>query len=134
MENDILDPPVTSKGTRYVLVVVDYFTKFGNLCALHNQAAQSVAQCVFGDYVLLHSILETLHIHQDRQRLCQLLKIKKICATSYNPESVAFTYNTSVHATTKFMPYYWVHGPEAQVPVGVAAVVLVHFFHLRGAS
>ena len=57
---DILELPMTSKGNRYVLVVEDYFTKFVNLYALPNQTAQSVAQCLFEDYVLVHGIPEAI--------------------------------------------------------------------------
>ncbi|KAL0151982.1 hypothetical protein M9458_052700 [Cirrhinus mrigala] len=56
---DILELPVTSKGNRYVLVVEDYCTKFVNLYPLPNQSAQTVAHCLFEDYVLLHGVPET---------------------------------------------------------------------------
>lgn len=91
---DILELPMTSEGNRYVLVVEDYFTKFVNLYALPNQTAQSVAQCLFEDYVLIHGIPEALHSDQGRQfeaeivqRLCQHLGIKKTRTTPYNPKS-----------------------------------------------
>ena len=91
---DILELPVTSRGKRYVLVVEDYFTKFVNLYALPNQTAQSVAQCLFGDYVLVHGVPEVVHSDQGRQfeaeivqRLCQLLGIKKTRTAPYNPKS-----------------------------------------------
>ena len=155
---DILELPVTSKGNRYVLVAEDYFSKFVNLYALPNQTAQSVAQCLFEDYVLVHGIPETLHSDQGRQfeadimqRLCVLLDIKKTRTSPYNPKSdgmverfnrtlidqlaktllscdgewddylkhVAFSYNTSVHASTGYTPYYLTHGREARVPVNV---------------
>lgn len=58
---------MTSKCIIHVLVVKDYFTKFVNMYALHNQAAQSVAQCLFDDYVLLHGIPEALHSDRARQ-------------------------------------------------------------------
>ncbi|XP_046707916.1 uncharacterized protein LOC124387547 [Silurus meridionalis] len=91
---DILELPATSKGNRYVLVVEDYFTKFVNLYALPNQSAQTVAQCLFEDYVLLHGVPETLHSDQGRQfeaevvqTLCRLLNIKKTRTTPYHPKS-----------------------------------------------
>uniref|UniRef100_A0A8C1IKZ9 Integrase catalytic domain-containing protein n=1 Tax=Cyprinus carpio TaxID=7962 RepID=A0A8C1IKZ9_CYPCA len=91
---DILELPATSKGNRYVLVVEDYFTKFVNLYPLPNQSAQTVAHCLFEDYVLLHGVPETLHSDQGRQfeaevvqTLCCFLNIKKTRTTPYHPQS-----------------------------------------------
>lgn len=50
-----------------MLVVGDCFTKFVNLYALLDQTAQSVAQCLFNNYVLLHGIAEPPHSDQGRQ-------------------------------------------------------------------
>lgn len=90
----ILELPVTSKGNRYVLIVEDYFTKFVNLYGLPNQTAQSVAQCLFEDYVLIHGIPENLYSDHGRQfeseivqRQCQLLGITKTRTAPYNPKS-----------------------------------------------
>lgn len=91
---DLLELPVTSRGNRYVLVVEDYFTKYVNLYPLPNQSAQTVAQCLFEDYVLLHGVPGTLHSDQGRQFeaevvqiLCRLLSIKKTRTTPYRPQS-----------------------------------------------
>uniref|UniRef100_A0A3B3CH96 Integrase catalytic domain-containing protein n=1 Tax=Oryzias melastigma TaxID=30732 RepID=A0A3B3CH96_ORYME len=91
---DILELPVTSTGNRYVLVVEDYFTKFVNLYALPNQTAQTVARCLFEDYVLVHGVPETLHTDQGRQfeaevvqLLCRWMGIKKTRTTPYHPKS-----------------------------------------------
>uniref|UniRef100_A0A3B3ILD1 Gypsy retrotransposon integrase-like protein 1 n=1 Tax=Oryzias latipes TaxID=8090 RepID=A0A3B3ILD1_ORYLA len=91
---DILELPVTSRGNRYVLVVEDYFTKFVNLYALPNQTAQTVARCLFEDYVLVHGIPEVLHSDQGRQFeaevikfLCQWMGTKKTRTTAYHPKS-----------------------------------------------
>lgn len=91
---DILELPVTSRGNRYILVVEDYFTKFVNLYVLPNQSAQTVACCLFEDYVLVHGVPEALHSDQGRQfeaevvqSLCRLLGIKKTRTTAYNPKS-----------------------------------------------
>ena len=146
---DIVELPLTTKGNRYVLVVEDYFTKFVNLYSLPNQTAQTVARCLFEDYVLVHGVPERLHTDQGRQfeaeviqSLCQLLGITKTRTTPYNPKwdgmverfnrtlidqlaktlldcggewdeyvkQVAFAYNTSVHASTHFTPYFLAHG------------------------
>ena len=69
-------------------MVEDYFTKFVILYALPNQTAQSVTQCLFEDYVLVHGIPEAVHSDQCRQfeaeivqRLCKCLGINKTCTT-----------------------------------------------------
>ncbi|KAI2665719.1 Retrovirus-related Pol polyprotein [Labeo rohita] len=57
-------------------------------------SAQTVAHCLFEDYVLLHGVPEALHSDQGRQfeaevvqTLCHLLNIKKTRTTPYNPKS-----------------------------------------------
>ena len=54
---DILELPLTSRGNRYVLIM-DYITKFVNVYPLPNQTAETVAHCLFEDYVLVHGIPE----------------------------------------------------------------------------
>ena len=74
MATDILELPMTSKGNRYVLVVKDHFTKYVNLYALPNQTAQSVTQCLFEDYVLVHGIPEAVHSDQGQQFQAEIVQ------------------------------------------------------------
>ena len=90
----LLELPVTSKGNRYVLVVEDYFTKFGNLYAITDQKATTVAKCLFQNYILEHDVMEMLHTYMERQfesdmvnHLCRPLGVKKTHTTPYNPKS-----------------------------------------------
>lgn len=59
--------------------------------------------------------------HFNRTLISQLAKALLATGGEWDDyfKSVAFAYNTSVHATTKFTPYYLVHGREARVPVDV---------------
>lgn len=89
---NVLELPVTSKGNRYVLVVEDYFTKFVNLYAVPDQKATTVSECFFQNYILEHSVMETLHTDMGRQfesevvrHLCRMLK--KTHTTPYYPKS-----------------------------------------------
>ncbi|KAK3568728.1 hypothetical protein QTP86_014757, partial [Hemibagrus guttatus] len=61
------------------------------------ESAQTVARCLFEDYVLIHGVPETLHSDQGRQfeaevvpNLCHLLNIKKTRTTSYHPKKHGF--------------------------------------------
>ena len=91
---DITELPVTSKQNRYVLVVMDQFTKYVNLFALQDQTAQSVAKCIFDKYICEHGIPEILHTDQGRQfdsalvhALCKLVGMNKTRTSPYHPQS-----------------------------------------------
>ena len=91
---DITELPVTSKGHRYVLVVMDYYTKYVNLYPMADQKASTVGKCIFEHYIREHGIPERLHTDQGRQfesdlikELCSRLGITKTRTTPYHPES-----------------------------------------------
>ncbi|KAL6471730.1 hypothetical protein MHYP_G00203800 [Metynnis hypsauchen] len=57
---DITELPITSKGHRYVLVIMDYFTRYINLFPLKDQRAVTVAQCIFEEYIRHHAYANDL--------------------------------------------------------------------------
>ena len=62
---DIMGPlPPTRQGNRYILVIMDYFTKWPEACALPNQEAGVVAQAFVEGVVWQHGIPEELHTDQ----------------------------------------------------------------------
>ena len=152
---DITELPITSKQNRYVLVVMDQFTKYVNMYPLRDQTAHSVARCIFDHYICEHGVPETLHTDQGRQfdgalvhELCKLLGINKTRTSPYHPQSdglverfnrsmkdqlakylattpgewddvlhqVAFAYNSTVHSSTGFTPFYLATGREPRLP------------------
>ena len=90
---DIAELPTSRNGFRYILVVVDHFSKYTNIYAMKNQTAQSVAKHLFEDYVTEHGVPEILHTDQGRQfesrliqDLCQKLNIQKSRSSPYHPQ------------------------------------------------
>ncbi|KAL7868371.1 hypothetical protein SRHO_G00097550 [Serrasalmus rhombeus] len=155
---DITELPITSKGHRYVLVIMDYFTRYINLFPLKDQRAITVAQCIFEEYIRHHGIPETIHTDQGRQfdsdlmkQLCRMLGIEKTRTSPYHAQSdgmverlnrtlkdqlakymsqsggewdsylpqIELAYNSSVHLSTGFSPFFLVHGREPHLPVDI---------------
>lgn len=150
--------PTSKSGHRYVLVVMDLFSRFINLFPLRDQTAQSVAKCIFEQYIRQHGAPESLLSDQGRQfeselvkTLCECLGVHKLRTTAYHPQcdgaverfnrtmknklakllfkkgsdwdehlhQVELAYNTTAHAVTGFMPFYLVHGREANLPLDI---------------
>ncbi|KAL2076396.1 hypothetical protein ACEWY4_028006 [Coilia grayii] len=91
---DLTELPLSHRGNRYVLVVMDYFTKYMNLYALPDQRATTVAKCLFEDYISRHGVPHSLHTDQGRQfdsdlvkELCAHLGIHKTRTSAYHPMS-----------------------------------------------
>lgn len=90
---DIAMLPPSSSGFRYILVVVDHFTKFINMYAMKDQTAATVSKHLFEDYVREHGLPDVLHTDQGRQfestlvhQLCKQLGIKKTRSSPYHPK------------------------------------------------
>lgn len=92
---DILGPlPLTKKGNKYILVMVDCFSKWTEAVALPDQEASTVAKA-FVDTIICH-FGAPLQIHTDQGRnfesnlfkeMCNLFQIDKTRTTSYHPQS-----------------------------------------------
>ena len=152
---DIAELPTSSNGFRYILVVVDHFTKYINLYAMKDQTAATISRFLFEDYIRQHGAPDTLHTDQGRQfessliqQLCREFGIKKTRSSPYHPQGagivervnrvvkaqlaryisdmggdwdqhlklVELAYNTTVHSSTGFTPYFMLHGRDARLP------------------
>ena len=92
---DIMGPfPESPSGNRYILVAMDYFTRWAEAYAIPNQEAATVANHLVNELFLRFSPPETLHSDQGRQfesallgSICRLLGIRKTRTTPYHPQS-----------------------------------------------
>ena len=92
---EILGPFLeSSKGNRYVLIVIDQFTRWLEMVPLPVQDAESVAKAFFKSYVVRFGVPITVHTDQGRnfesdlfKAFCHLLEIAKTQTTPYRPSA-----------------------------------------------
>ena len=85
--------PETDDGNKYVLVAVDYFTRWTEAYGIRNQEAATVAKKLVDKVFCRFSPPEQLHSDQGRQfesdfiqELCKLLQVRKTRTTPYHPQ------------------------------------------------
>ena len=92
---DITGPlRMSSSGNRYILVVMDYFTKWPEAYPIPNQEATTVARVLVDEFFCRFGVPYELHSDQGRnfeskvfQECCNLLGIRKTRTTPLHPES-----------------------------------------------
>ena len=92
---DVAGPfPVSASGNRYIIVVIDYFSKWPEAFAVPNQEAVTVARVLVDGFFCRFGMPEELHSDQGRnfesalfRECCQLLGIRKTRTTPLHPES-----------------------------------------------
>ena len=92
---DILGPFVESnRGNRYVLMIVDQFTKWVSCIPLPDQAAETMAWSFYEYFISFFGCPIQIHTDQGRnfdgnyfRALCELLQIVKTRTTPYRPSS-----------------------------------------------
>ncbi|RLU16500.1 hypothetical protein DMN91_010568 [Ooceraea biroi] len=92
---DILGPlPMSYAGSRYLLVVVDCFTKWPETIPLRNKRASTVAEALVNYVFSRHGVPLELHTDQGKnfesqlfQALTSLLEIRKTRTTPLHPQS-----------------------------------------------
>jgi hypothetical protein len=92
---DIAGPfPISASGNRYVLVVMDYFSKWPEVYAIPNQEAKTIADVFVKNWVCRFGVPIELHSDQGRNfesaifaEMCLTLGINKTRTTPLHPQS-----------------------------------------------
>ena len=92
---DVLGPlPVSEDGNKYILIAMDYFTKWPEAYPLPNQEAITVAKVLVEQFISRFVTPIELHSDQGRNfesrvvaKMCSLLGIKKTRTTPLHPQS-----------------------------------------------
>ncbi|CAL9699311.1 unnamed protein product [Knipowitschia caucasica] len=92
---DILGPfPVSSSGNKYILVIIDQFTRWVEAFPVPDQGAETTARKLVYDFVAKFGTPLELHTDQGRnfesllfRNVCKLLQITKTRTTPYHPSS-----------------------------------------------
>src|SRR3954447_10150736 len=100
---DVIGPlPVTLTGKRYIVVAVDYFTKYVEAETLETADAQTIATFVHKEIICRHGIPKILtsdrgteFINELIANLATVYKIKHIRTTAYHPQGNGQTERTN---------------------------------------
>src|SRR6266498_3992405 len=92
---DIVGPLTeTSQGNKYIVVAIDYFTKYPEARVLTNVNAKSVANFIYEDIICRHGcprkIISDRRIHFNNQvieKLLERFKIRHNLSTPYHPKT-----------------------------------------------
>jgi len=92
---DVVGPlPRTSRGYRYLLTLIDQFSKYAEAVPLVGQTAEEVARAFVENLVLRHGVPAQVVTDQGRnftsnlfREVCRLLGTKKVQTTAYHPQS-----------------------------------------------
>lgn len=110
---DILGPfNKTPAGNKYVLTIIDHFSRYLEMIAIPDQRASTVALAMVNNWLLKFGVPESLITDQGTnfmsdlfKQLCKLLKIKKLRTSPFHPQANGRT--ERVHRTiSKMLSYY----------------------------
>ncbi len=85
--------PITGNGNRFILRMIDYFSKWAEAYAIPNHKAETLAECIVNQWIAHHGI--PIRIHSDNapefrghviMQLKKMLSMKGTFTTPYRPQ------------------------------------------------
>ena len=92
---DIIGPlPESQAGNKYIIVVVDYLTKWCEAAPLKDMTAKTIARYLLEEVIVRHGCPQSILLDQGRnfvskvlEIMCQTLGIKQKFASPYHPQT-----------------------------------------------
>ncbi len=92
---DVLGPfPESKSGNRYILVIIDQFTRWVEAFPIPEQGAETTAKRLVFDFISSFGVPLEIHTNQGRnfesslfKEVCRLLQVTKTRTTTYHPAS-----------------------------------------------
>ena len=86
--------PLTPRGHRYILTMIDCFTRYAIAVPLVDQSAEVVIAAIIGNYITVYGTPRRILTDQGRNfeseefaKFCNLFRIFKVRTTAYRPQS-----------------------------------------------
>ena len=86
--------PATPRGNKYILTMIDCFTRFAVAIPIPDQSSEVLVNTVLSHYILSYGTPRRILSDQGRNfeslefsNFCKLFRIHKIRTTSYHPQS-----------------------------------------------
>ncbi len=91
---DTLELPLSENGFKYLLVIIDYFSRFCILHPIQSKKAETIATIIFENVICSCTTPKTIIIDNGPEfnnailvEICRIFNIKKINVHAYKPES-----------------------------------------------
>ncbi|MCO5614037.1 hypothetical protein L7F22_068317 [Adiantum nelumboides] len=129
---DAIGPlPITARGKCYILIAVDYLSRWAEAKPVKQITSKDVAKFVYEDICCKFGMpLELLSDKGPGFRgelvdyLCEKLHVRRRFTTPYYPQCNGMNERTAIKTGTGFSPFHFVFGKEALLPIEVEILAL----------